>query len=513
MRIPADLYRPSLALLTDLYQLTMANAAWRSGLIHREGVFHLSFRKNPFGGGFAVACGLAYVLDYLRSFAFDAEDIAYLEGLTSPRGEPLFDNEFLAVLRTMRIELDVDAVPEGTVVFPHEPLVRVKGPIIGCMLVETPLLNMINFQTLIATKAARIAIAARGEPVLEFGLRRAQGIDGALAASRAAYLGGCAATSNLLAGRLFGIPVRGTHAHSWVMLFDQEREAFEAYARTMGHNCVFLVDTYDSIQGVRLAIEVGRWLRQNGHELLGVRLDSGDLAYLSVEARRLLDEAGFPEAKVFASNDLDEHTIASLKEQGAAIAVWAVGTRLVTSHDEPALGGVYKLSAVRDPGEAWRYRVKLSEQVAKTSTPGILQVRRFQVGSLFATDAIFDEERGWPAEEDAVIIDPLDLTRQRRTPHGATWSDLLVPVMRGGLPNYEAPPLVEARAHAASQVARLPSGAKRFLNPHQYPVGLERSVYELKTRLILEARHHLDITGVAPSAHQAPVAPEKRGDN
>lgn len=500
MRIPVDLYRPSLALLTDLYQLTMANAVWRSGLMQDEGVFHLSFRKNPFGGGFAVACGLAYALDYLTDLTFDSEDIAYLEGLTSPTGDRLFEKEFLEVLRSMRIELNVDAVPEGTVVFPHEPIVRVSGPIIGCMLAETPLLNMINFQTLIATKAARVAIAARGEPVLEFGLRRAQGIDGAVAASRAAYVGGCAATSNLLAGRLFGIPVRGTHAHSWVMLFDQERQAFEAYARALGHNCVFLVDTYDTLQGVRLAIEVGKSLRQNGHELLGVRLDSGDLAYLSVEARKLLDEAGFPNARIFASNDLDEHTIASLKEQGAAIAVWAVGTRLVTGHDDPALGGVYKLSAIRKPGEPWRYRVKISEQVAKTSTPGILQVRRFQSGSTFMADAVFDQERGWPAKEPAVIVDPLDLTRQRRLPHDATSTDLLLPVMRGGRPTYETPPLADVRARAASQIASLPSGVKRFLNPHQYPVGLERSLYELKTKLILEARHNVGITGLTPSA-------------
>ena len=237
-------------------------------------------------------------------------------------------------------------IPEGTIVFPHEPLLRVHGPLLQAQLLETALLNIVNFQTLVATKAARVVLAARGEPVLEFGLRRAQGIDGALAASRAAYLGGCAATSNVLAGRLYGIPVRGTHAHSWVMCFDDELEAFRAYARAMPNNCVFLVDTYDTLDGVRHAIEVGQELRRQGHEMIGIRLDSGDLAWLSIEARRMLDEAGFPKATIVASNELDEQIIASLKDQGATIGVWGVGTRLVTAYDQPALGGVYKLAAI-----------------------------------------------------------------------------------------------------------------------------------------------------------------------
>ncbi len=481
----SELYRPSLALLTDLYQLTMAYAAWRTGGADREAVFHLFFRKNPFGGGFSVACGLEYVLDFLRDLRFSEEDLAYLAELTGPGGDRLFEPDFLDALRRMPLALDVDAMPEGTVAFPQEPLVRVRGPIIPCMLVETPLLNMINFQTLIATKAARIAIAARGDPVLDFGLRRAQGVDGALTASRAAFVGGCEAPSNVLAGRLFGIPVRGTHAHSWVMLFDTEREAFETYARALPQNCVFLVDTYDTLEGVRTAIEVGRQLRAAGHELFGVRLDSGDLAYLSIEARRILDEAGFQATRIVASNDLDEQTIASLKEQGAAIAVWGVGTRLVTGHDNPALGGVYKLSAVRRPGEPWRYRVKLSEQAAKISTPGVLQVRRYTRGTELLGDAIYDEGLGCAA---GAIVDPLDPTRSKHFPPNAEQTDLLVPVMRAGKPVYASPPLTEIRERARSQVANLSGGVKRFLNPHEYPVGLEPSLHELKTRLILEAR-------------------------
>ena len=487
MRTPTDLYRPSLALLTDLYQLTMASAAWRTGWADREAVFHLFFRKNPFQGGFAVACGLEYVIDYLSGLRFDDEDIAYLGSLGAPGGGRLFEDDFLDALRAMQLAVDVDAIPEGTVVFPQEPLVRVRGPVIPCMLAETPLLNMINFQTLVATKAARLVIATRGEPVLDFGLRRAQGIDGALTASRAAYVGGCAATSNVLAGRLFDIPVRGTHAHSWVMLFDGELEAFETYARALPHNCVFLVDTYDTLQGVKNAIKVGLWLRQHGCELFGVRLDSGDLAYLSIEARKLLDAAGFEKAHVLATNDLDEHVIASLKEQGATIAIWGVGTRLATAYDDPALGGVYKLGAVRKPGEAWSYRVKLSEQAVKTSTPGVLQVRRFSASGQLIGDAIFDQERGWPTAE-RIIVDPLDMTRHKTIPSNADYADLLVPVLRAGKPVYESPSLSTVRERTLSQLALLPSGVKRFLNPHQYPVGLEPSLFELKTRLVLEAR-------------------------
>ena len=342
------MYQSALGLLTDLYQLTMAYGYWKTGCHDRQAVFHLSFRKPAFGGGFTVAAGLETVVEYMETLRFDPDDLAYLAGLRGNDGQPLFEAAFLDYLAEMRLDCDVHGMPEGTIVFPHEPLLRVTGPLLQAQLLESALLNIVNFQTLVATKAARVALAARGEPVLEFGLRRAQGIDGALAASRAAYLGGCVATSNVLAGRLFGIPVRGTHAHSWVMCFDDELEAFRAYAQAMPNNCVFLVDTYDTLNGVRHAIEVGREMRQQGHEMIGIRLDSGDLAWLSIAARRMLDEAGFPQATIVASNDLDEHLIASLKEQGATIGIWGVGTRLITAYDQPALGGVYKLAAIRD---------------------------------------------------------------------------------------------------------------------------------------------------------------------
>lgn len=485
MSVLSGLYRPSLGLLTDLYQLTMAYGYWKTGVSRKEAVFHLTFRRNPFDGGFAIACGLEYVIAYLREFRFDDADVRYLASLRGNDDKPLFESEFLAVLGAMRFSCDVDAAAEGTVVFPHEPLVRVRGPIVECQILETPLLNMVNFQTLIATKAARVCHAARGDPVLEFGLRRAQGIDGALAASRAAYIGGCAATSNLMAGRLFGIPVRGTHAHSWVMSFESEIESFDAYADAMPNNCVFLVDTYDTLEGVRRAVEVGRRLRARGHRLAGVRLDSGDLAYLSVEARRILDAAGFPDALIVASNDLDEHIIESLKLQGATIGMWGVGTKLATAFDQPAMGGVYKLAAIREPGGAWEYKVKLSEQAVKVSTPGILQVRRFRDEQGFVADAIFDEPRGLSSP--CTIVDPLDATRRRRI-DAPTHDDLLVPVFRAGRPVYEAPPIEASRERAAQQLARFHAGIKRFVNPHQYPVGLEQGLHELKTELILRAR-------------------------
>jgi nicotinate phosphoribosyltransferase len=485
MNIPTELYRTSLALLTDLYQLTMANAYWKAGIEQREAVFHLSFRKNPFQGGFTVACGLAYALDLIEHLRFDADDLTYLAGLLDGSGKPLFEAAFLDHLAALRFNCDVDAVPEGSVVFPQEPLVRVTGPIVQCQLLETPLLNLLNFQTLIATKAARICIAAHRGQVLEFGLRRAQGMDGALAASRAAFIGGCSATSNVLAGRLFGIPVRGTHAHSWVMAFDSELDAFRAYAKAMPRNCVFLVDTYDSLNGVRNAIAVGRQLREEGSDLAGIRLDSGDLASLSVEARKMLDAAGFPEAQIVASNDLDEGIIASLVEQGAAIDQWGVGTRLATAFDDPALGGVYKLSAIREPGGPWRHKIKLSEQSAKISTPGILQVKRFGEEVLTA-DAIYDETQG--VKMPCAIVDPLDPIRRQMIPESTPSRDLLVPVFRAGRRVYDSPSLETIREHAFSEIDRLPVGVKRFVNPHLYPVGLERGLYELRTRLALEAR-------------------------
>jgi len=433
----------SLALLTDFYELTMAYGYWRAGMVRREAAFHLFFREEPFGGDYAIAAGLAPAIDYLNALRFDDDDLRYLANF--------FPADYLDYLGTMRFTCDVDAIPEGTTVFAHEPLVRVCGPIDQAQIVESALLNIINFQTLIATKASRIVAAAQGDPVIDFGLRRAQGNDGAVAATRAAFVGGVRATSNVLAGARFGIPVKGTHAHSWVMSFPSEREAFSAYAEVMPANSLLLVDTYDTLRGVENAIEVGKELRARGHELVGVRLDSGDLATLSIAARKMLDDAGFPNAVIAASNELDEHSITALKEAGAKINVWGVGTRLITAFDQPALGGVYKLTAIRDAGGEWERRIKLSSDPGKTSSPGILQVRRCA-----DRDILYDEILGVSNDGE----------------------DLLVPIFRKGQLVYDVPPLDSIRA-----------------NPHARPVEIEPLLAEVRRQMI-----------AAASANAAPVS-------
>ncbi len=481
------IYSANLALLTDLYQVTMAYGYWKAGRVEDEAVFHLFFRRAPFNGGYALACGLEIAMDYLQDFRFTDDDISYLASLTGNNGGALFDRGFLDYLRGMDLRCDVDAVPEGTVVFPHEPLLRVKGPLILGQLLETPLLNLVNYQTLCATKAARICDAAKGEPVLEFGLRRAQGIDGALAASRAAYIGGCSATSNMLAGKLFGIPVKGTHAHSWVMSFDSEQEAFARYADAMPNNCVFLVDTYDTIEGVRKAVAIGKELRKSGHEMVGIRLDSGDLAQLSRDAREILDEGGFPEAGIVASNDLDEHAIAELKRQGAKIGIWGVGTKLVTAYDQPALDGVYKLSAIRHAGRPWVDCLKLSEDRSKTTTPGMQQVRRHIDGSgRFLGDGIYDVRT--PPGRDAVFVGMVDPGDQRHFGAACGYEALLVPVFEQGRCVYQPPPLDDVRARSRDQLARLPDSVRGLEMAAPYFVGLEEHLARLRQRLIQEKK-------------------------
>ncbi|MCA9637639.1 MAG: nicotinate phosphoribosyltransferase [Myxococcales bacterium] len=477
-----QLYGESLALLTDLYQVTMAYGYHRLGMSEHEAVFHLFFRRAPFKGGYAIAAGLDLVIDLIERLRFSEADLEYLGGLTGNDGRPLFDRPFLDHLAGLRFTCDVDAAPEGSVVFAHEPLLRIRGPIILCQLLETPLLNLINFSTLIATKSARICEAAGDGPVLEFGLRRAQGIDGSLSAARAAVIGGCAATSNCLAGRLYEIPVRGTHAHSWVMAFDGELEAFDAYAQAMPNNCVFLVDTYDTLEGVKHAVEIGKRLRSRGHEMVGVRLDSGDLRGLSVAARAILDEGGFPGATIVASNDLDEYQITELRSKGAAIGVWGVGTRLATAYDQPALGGVYKLAAIRGPGEPWSYRIKLSEEAIKISNPGIQQVRRFRGpdGALLG-DLIYDEELG--PSGDGVRIGG----GEAMTMAGAG-EDLLAPIFRGGARVYDSPSVLEMRERARAELASLATTTRRLASPTPYPVGLEARLHALRETLIARAR-------------------------
>ncbi|MCO4770656.1 MAG: nicotinate phosphoribosyltransferase [Deltaproteobacteria bacterium] len=472
MTAPTDLYRPSLALLTDLYQLTMAYGYWKLGLAEREAVFHLTFRKNPFLGGYAIAAGLEAASDYLSNLSISEADCAFLASLTGNDGGPLFAPDFLDYLGKLHWQLDVDGIPEGTAVFPHEPLLRVKGPLLQAQLVETPLLTMVNFATLIATKSSRVCAAADGDPVLEFGLRRAQGIDGGLTASRAAYVGGCAATSNVLAGRLFDIPVKGTHAHSWVMCFDREEEAFSSYAEALPNNCVFLVDTYDTVQGVRNAVAEGLRLRERGFEMMGIRLDSGDLADLAKKARVILDEGGFPNASIVASNDLDEHRITALKAEGAPISVWGVGTRLATARDQPALGGVYKLAAIRDEDGVWEDRIKLSETPVKISNPGMQQVlRAVHPDGTFAGDVISDVRDERPPG-----------------PEGTTWEPLLIPVLREGRLVADLPDVHTSRLRTAAQVSSLPEGVSAMTNPAPYPVQLAGPLFRRKEALIAAAR-------------------------
>jgi nicotinate phosphoribosyltransferase len=478
------------ALTTDLYEVTMACGYWNAGVSDYEAAFHATFRENPFSGEFTVACGLATAIDFLRAFHFDETEIDYLASQHGNDGKPLFSSGFLEYLHSLRLSCEIDAIPEGTLVFPNEPLMRVSGPIIQCQLLETALLNILNFESLIATKAARVCLAAENDPVIEFGLRRAQGVDGGLTAARAACVGGCAGTSNLQAGQRFGIPVSGTQAHSWIMFFESESEAFEAYAKAMPNNCVFLVDTYNSLDGVRHAIDVARQLRKNGHEMIGVRLDSGDRVGLSIETRQMLDKAGFTTAKIVCSGDLDEYAIADMKRNGARIDMWGVGTKLTTGQPDGALGGIYKLGAVRRPGGQWQYRIKLSDERAKTSVPGLLQVLRFhEADGTFVADAIYeiDHQVGKPC----VTVD-LQTEQETAIPANMEYGNLLVPIFRKGELVYQVPDLATSRERTRQHLCRLPPEITRLDNPRAYRVGLEKSLHELRSALITRAKERLE---------------------
>lgn len=469
-------------LLTDLYQFTMAYGYWLQGLHNREAVFHLTYRNNPFRGNYALNCGIESVIDYITNWHFQKAELDYLATLKNVREEPLFSEAFLTYLEQLTFSCDIDAVPEGTLVFPNEPLLRIEGPILQCQLLETPLLNLINFQTLIATKASRVCLAAGKDEVIEFGMRRAQGPDGAVSASRAAYIGGCSATSNTLAGMLFDIPVRGTHAHSWVTAFDNELAAFYAYAESMPNNCVLLVDTYDTLQGVAHAIEVGKKLRTKGCDLLAIRLDSGDLADLSIKARKLLDAAGFKKTGILASNKLDEYVIASLKDQQAKISSWGVGTHLATAYDHPALDGVYKLSAIQDKQGEWQYKLKLSEQIVKISNPGRQQVRRFFCNEQFLTDVVYDLQLGID-EIPQVNLFAKDMQHVRFDDYDAA-VDLLEPVFSRGKLIRKKKSIHETRQFAMQSL-------KTFVATYSkkvYSIGLEKNLFNIKQQLIKDVK-------------------------
>lgn len=480
------IYSQSLALLTDLYQLTMIYGYWKAGIHNRRAVFHLGFRKWPFKGGFAIAAGLETAAQFIEHFQFSSSDLTYLSQLQDERGGTVFEPAFLDFLSKFSFTCDIDAMAEGTLAFPYEPLIRVKGPLWQAQLLESPLLNLVNFQTLIATKAARVCLAARPDTVIEFGMRRAQGIDGAISASRAAFIGGCKATSDVIAGKLFGIPIRGTHAHSWIMAFDEETTAFETFASIMPKGCIMLVDTYNSLEGVKKAIAVARKFKGQGFKLDGVRLDSGDLARLSIEIRKLLDQEGFSKTEIMASNELDEYLIRDLKQQGAKITIWGVGTNLVTAKDQPALDGVYKLSAIENEKGKWEHKLKLSEQTAKVTNPGILQVRRFFDGKFYMGDAIYDELLG--IEDPCVAIDPHDPNNQSTFSKMISYQDLLIPIYRKGKCLYQFPNLEEVQKHAKQEISRLTPEMERFTNPQLYLAGLEKGLYQKKLELIKKMR-------------------------
>ena len=483
-----DISHPTdIAMLTDLYELTMAQGLWESGKANEQGCFTAFYRDHPFGSAYAVMCGTAELPELVENLRFTPEDIDYLASLEAPAGGAMFKSAFLDYLRDFRAHVNIDAVPEGELVFPREPMVRVTGPALECQLLETALLNIVGFQTLVATKTARVVLAADGRPVAEFGLRRAQGPDGGLAVARASYVAGCSSTSNVLAGRRYGIPVFGTHAHSWVMSFDSELEAFRAFAKSSPKNCTLLIDTYDVREGCEHAITVAKEMEAAGERLAAVRIDSGDLAKLSKFARKAFDEAGLPYVRVSASNDLDEYTIQSLFAQGAPIDSFGVGTKLATCDPQPSLGGVYKLSAVRKAGESsWRPTMKLSEVAYKRTIPGIQQVARFyDEAGCPVGDVIYDETM--PQATPSVAVDAMDAETTYDFA-GYECQDLLVPVVRGGVRAGEAPTLEESKRACKDALMHLDPAVRRFLNPQVYPVGIEAELSRLRQRLVREER-------------------------
>ncbi|MBO4594374.1 MAG: nicotinate phosphoribosyltransferase [Clostridia bacterium] len=473
----------NLTLLTDLYQLTMMNGYYKCGRKDEVAVFDLFFRQNGMIT-YSLACGLDQVIDYILGIRFGEEEIAYLRSLN------IFTEDFLEYLKGFRFSGDVYAVKEGTVVFPGEPILTVKAPIIEAQFIETAILNMINFQTLIATKSAKINYAAQGDTIMEFGLRRAQAPDAGIYGARAAVIGGCKSTSDVLAGKMFDIPVAGTHAHSWVMNFKDEYTAFMEYAKAYPDNALLLVDTYDTLkQGVPNAIKVFDYLRSIGKEPSGIRLDSGDLAYLSKKAREMLDNAGYPNAKICASGDLDEYSISSLKNQGAKIDFWGVGTRLITSADMPALGGVYKLAAIYDKGKEIP-KIKLSDNPAKITNPGFKNVCR-----------VYDRKTG-KAEADFIVLrseekidesKPLTLTHPTERWKKITFEDYTVrylqeDIIKDGKLVYDRPSLKEIKAYATSELDSFWDEYKRIDRPHIYKVDLSDGLYELKREMLEKIR-------------------------
>ena len=479
------MYTSHLTLLTDLYELTMMQGYFKA---HNQeiAVFDAFYRNNPSGGGYAVCAGLAQIIDYIKNLRFTKDDITYLRSLS------IFDGDFLEYLESFRFTGDIYAIPEGTVVFPREPLVKVVAPMIEAQLIETAVLNILNHQSLIATKASRVCDAARGDGVMEFGLRRAQGPDAGVYGARAAIIGGCCGTSNVLCGQLFDVPVKGTHAHSWIMSFPDEYTAFQRYAALYPSACILLVDTYDTLtSGVPNAIRVFTEMREAGVPLTfyGIRMDSGDLAYLSKVARNMLDEAGFPDAVISASNDLDEYLIENLKSQGAKITSWGVGTNLITSKDCPAFGGVYKLAAIQDENGVFQPKIKLSENTEKVTNPGNKTVYRIygKSSGKIRADYICLADETFDTQQDLQLFDPLE-TWKKTTLRGGTYTmqELLIPVFQNGACVYDSPKVMDIQKRCSLEKETLWYETRRFANPHEVYVDLSDRLFDMKRKIFNE---------------------------
>lgn len=472
-----------LTLLTDFYELTMMQGYYEQGQ-NETVVFDVFYRQNPCNGGYAVCAGLEQVIEYVKRLNFTYEDVDYLRSLG------IFSEDFLNYLSGFHFTGDIYAIPEGTIIFPKEPLLKIIAPIMEAQLVETAILNIINHQSLIATKTSRVVFAANGDGVMEFGLRRAQGPDAGLYGARAAMIGGCVGTSNVLAGQLFDVPVLGTHAHSWIMSFKDEYTAFKTYAELYPDNCTLLVDTYDTLKsGVPNAIRVFQELRDSGRKLTkyGIRLDSGDLAYLSKEARKMLDAAGFETAVIAASNDLDEHLLHDLKIQGAAITSWGVGTNLITSKDCPSFGGVYKLAAIRNEKGEFVPKIKLSENTEKITNPGNKTIYRIydKTTGKIRADLICFAHETFDTSKDLVIFDPIESWKKTRLVGGSyTMREILLPIFKNGECVYQSPSVTEIAEYCKQEKKTLWEETKRLFYPHNVYVDLSDELYAVKKELL-----------------------------
>ena len=473
----------NLTLLTDLYELTMMQGYFKTGN-NRTVIFDAFHRKNPCDGGYSISCGLDQVIDYIKNLHFSYDDIMYLKSLN------LFDTDFLDYLSGFHFTGDIYAIPEGTVMFPREPIIKVIAPIMEAQLVETAILNIINHQSLIATKAARVCYAAKGNGIMEFGLRRAQGPDAGIYGARAAIIAGCVGTSNVLTGQMFDVPVKGTHAHSWIMSFPDEYTAFKTYAQLYPDCCILLVDTYDTLRsGVPNAIRVFKEMREAGITLkkgYGIRLDSGDLAYLSKKARKMLDEAGFEDAIISASSDLDEYLIDSLKTQGAAIDSWGVGTNLITAKDNPAFGGVYKLAAIQGDDGTFIPKIKLSENSEKITNPGNKTVYRvYDTNGMIKADLIALTDEVYSENDPLLLFDPIETWKKTLLQPGEyTLREIMVPVFKSGVCVYETPAVMDIQKYCKEEMATLWDESKRLVNPQEVHVDLSQKLYDIKQELL-----------------------------